>query len=236
MKPHLKKQWCISKVTGEYIARMERILDLYEQDYDSLYPVLCFDERPCFLIGNTIEGLAMKKGSVAKENYAYSKHGSCCALAALEPLTGKRIVHVRKQRRKEEFALLMYEIYKKYSTAKRIQIVLDNLNTHHYGAFYEFFTAEVARAMTEKIKFIYTPKSASWLNMIEIEFSALARQCLNRRIPCQNELEKQVLSFMKQREKQQIKINWQFTTNQARKKLNTSYSNVFLANKKYTKI
>lgn len=135
-------------------------------------------------------------------------------------------MHLRAQSRKKEFAELMYELFLTYSEAKRIRIVLDNLNTHNYGAFYQFFPAEIAREMTKKIEFVFTPKSASWLNMIEIEFSALARQCLNRRIPCQKELEKQVVTYMKNREKEQIKIKWQFTTPMARNKLNNFYQSV----------
>jgi len=228
LQPHLKKQWCISKITGEYLARMERILDLYEQEYDEAYPVVCFDERPCFLIGDTIAGFAMKKGSVAKENYAYSKQGSCCVLAAIEPLTGKRIVQVKKQRRGQEFALFMYEVYKAYPNAKQIRVVLDNLNTHKYGFFYSFFNPVQAQEMARKIVFIYTPISASWLNMIEIEFSALARQCLHRRIPTQQQLAQEVITYMQKRQQQQIKIHWQFTTTDARVKLKTSYDKVFL--------
>ncbi len=195
--------------------------------------MVCFDERPCFLIGDKIEGLAMKPGQVAKENYIYSKHGSCCVLAAIEPLTGQRFAHVKKQRRKKEFALFMKELCELYPNAKKIKIVLDNLNTHGYDSFYQEFEAEVAASLTKKIEFIFTPKSASWLNMIEIEFSALSRQCLNRRIPCMKKLESEVLTFFKERSLKGIKINWQFTQEQARKKLNRRYSEVNSLNSKY---
>jgi hypothetical protein len=205
---------------------LERILRLYSLPYEEAYPVICFDERPCFLIGDTIPSMPMQPGKVAKENYAYSKHGSCCVLAAIEPLTGKRLVQVRKQRRKQEFANFMKELSAQYPKAKKIKVVLDNLNTHGYSAFYEQFDAEVASKLTEKIEFIFTPKSASWLNMIEIEFSALARQCLNRRIPCMKKLNAEVLAFFKERTLKKIKIIWQFTQEQARKKLNRRYSEV----------
>lgn len=201
--------------------------------YNEEYPVICFDERPCFLIGDTIEGLEMSPGQVAKQNYSYSKHGSCCVLAAIEPLTGKRVVHVRKKRRKKEFALFCKELVSKYPKAKRLRIVLDNLNTHDYSAFYEEFDAETAAKLTEKIEFIFTPKHSSWLNMIEIEFSALSRQCLNRRIPCMKKLESEVLAFFKERTKKKVKINWQFTQEQARTKLNRRYSKVNSQNQKY---
>jgi len=195
--------------------------------------VLCFDERPCFLIGDTIEGIDMEPGKVAKENYSYSKHGSCCVLAAIEPLTGKRIVHVREKRRKKEFALFMKFLAEQYPKATEIKVVLDNLNTHEYSAFYEEFDAQKAGDLMDKIKFVKTPKNSSWLNMIEIEFSALSRQCLNRRIPCMKKLESEVLTFFKERTQKGIKINWQFTREIARKKLNRRYSEVNSVNKKY---
>ena len=233
MQPHRKRQWCIRKITAEFLARLEIILRLYLLPYNEEYPVVCFDERPCFLIGDVVEGLAMQQGKVAKENYAYSKHGSCCVLAVIEPLTGKRFAHVRKQRRKKEFAIFMQELCTLYPNAKRIKVVLDNLNTHGYSSFYQEFNAEVAAQLTQKIEFIYTPKSASWLNMIEIEFSALSRQCLNRRIPCMKKLESEVLTYFKERTQKGIKINWQFTQEQARKKLNRRYSKVNSVNEKY---
>jgi len=175
----------------------------------------------------------MKPGQVAKENYSYSKHGSCCVLAAIEPLTGKRFAHVRTKRRKKEFAIFMKQLSELYPNAKKLRIVLDNLNTHGYSSFYEQFDAQTAAELTQKIEFIFTPKNSSWLNMIEIEFSALSRQCLNRRIPCMKKLESQVLAFFKERSQKGIKINWQFTQEQARQKLNRRYSEVNSINSKY---
>lgn len=215
------------------MARLEIILRLYLLPYDQQYPVLCFDERPCFLIGNTVEGLDMEPGKVAKEHYAYSKHGSCCVLAAIEPLTGQRFAHVKSQRRKKEFALFMQDLAGHYPHAKRLRIVMDNLNTHGYDAFYEQFDAETAAQLTQKIEFVFTPKCASWLNMIEIEFSALSRMCLSRRIPCMLKLEREVLAFFKERTQKGIKIIWQFTPEIARKKLNRRYAEVNLDNLKY---
>jgi len=233
LQPHRKRQWCIRKVTAQFLARLEIILRLYLLPYDDEYPIICFDERPCFLIGDTIEGLEMKPGQVAKENYSYSKHGSCCVLAAIEPLTGKRFAHVRTKRRKKEFAIFMKQLSELYPNAKKLRIVLDNLNTHGYSSFYEEFDAQTAAEFTQKIEFIFTPKNSSWLNMIEIEFSALSRQCLNRRIPCMKKLESQVLAFFKERSQKGIKINWQFTQEQARQKLNRRYSEVNSINLKY---
>lgn len=209
---------------------MENILRIYILPCCEFYPVVCFDERPCFLIGDTIKGLSMKSGQVAKENYAYSKHGSCCVLAAIEPLTGKRLVHVRKQRRKFEFARFMKNLASLYPNAKKIRVVLDNLNTHNTSSFYETFSAKEAAELAERFEFIYTPKSASWLNMIEIEFSALSRQCLNRRISSINILSEEVFTYMQERNDKQVKIKWQFTQENARQKLNRHYVKVNPAN------
>jgi len=201
--------------------------------YKEEEPVICFDERPCFLIGDTIEGLEMRPGKVAKENYSYTKHGSCCVLAAIEPLTGKRFAHVRQYRKKKEFALFMKELVELYPKAKRLKVVLDNLNTHGYHSFYDEFDAQTAAELTQKIEFIFTPKNASWLNMIEIEFSVLSRQCLNRRIPCMKKLESEVLTFFKERSQKGINIDWQFTPQIARQKLNRRYCEVNQANSKF---
>lgn len=211
-------------MNAEFIARMEAILALYVLPYDAKRPVLCFDERPCFLIGEAVTGFAMKAGTVKKEHYAYKKNGSCSVLATIEPKTGKRIAEVCTQRRKVEFAQHLQKVANEYATAEKIILILDNLNTHQTSSFYETFPAAEARRLTEKFEFHYTPKSASWLNMIEIEFSSLARLCLNRRIPTQAELEREVLAIVKERSKKGITIDWQFSIALARQKLNRHYA------------
>jgi hypothetical protein len=212
---------------------MERILELYARPYDARFPVVCYDERPCFLIGELIKGIEMKAEQVKKEHYAYEKLGSCSLLATIEPLTGKRIADVFSQRRKIEFALHFQKVAARYAEAEQIIVILDNLNTHDESAFYEVFEAEEARRLSKKFRFVKTPKSASWLNMIEIEFSAISRLCLDRRIPTKEKLEKEVLAIIKEREEKQIKINWQFSIETARTKLNRHYSEVNPANDKY---
>lgn len=205
---------------------MERILAIYNRPYDAKYPVVCFDERPCFLIGDAVKGLAMKSGQVAKEHYAYEKNGSCSILAMIEPKTGKRFSQIRRRRRKIEFAKFMKRLALLYPDAIKIIVILDNLNTHNESAFYENFSAEEAAQLMDKFEFVHTPKTASWLNMIEIEFSALSRQCLNRRIPTITELSKEVIAYFKERSQNAIKINWQFTREKAREKLNRRYKEV----------
>ena len=214
---------------------MERLLHLYAQPYDAAHPVVCFDERPCFLIGERVEPIALSSGQLAREHYSYEKNGSCALLAAIEPKTGKRLAHVRAQRTKKEFALFMQELSASYPEAKTIRVVLDNLNTHNASAFYEHLPAEEAHALSERIEFYYTPKSASWLNMIEIEFSALSRQCLDRRIPTREKLEKEVMAFFRERSEKGIQIEWQFSLESARDKLNRHYCEVHAANAKYKK-
>ena len=214
---------------------MERILAVYARPFNPRNPVICYDERPCFLIGELVKGLEMKAEQVKKEHYAYEKLGSCCLLATIEPLTGKRIADVFDQRRKIEFALHFQKVEKEFPEAEKITVILDNLNTHNESSFYEAFDAEEAKRLSDKFEFIYTPPKASWLNMIEIEFSAISRLCLDRRIPGKDELEKEVLSLVKERSEKEVKINWQFSIETARTKLNRHYKKVNSENEKYLK-
>lgn len=214
---------------------MECILDLYGRPYDPRYPVISFDERPCFLIGDLVEPLALQTGKLRKEHHAYEKLGSCALLAAIEPLTGRRLARVYERRTKKEFTLFCQAIAEAYPDAVQIQLVLDNLNTHDKRAFYEFLPADEAFALAQRFNFVYTPKAASWLNMIEIEFSALTRLCLDRRIPTIEQLRSEVLAFFADRHHKRIKINWQFSIEAARDKLNSHYSVVNEANAKFKK-
>lgn len=212
---------------------MENILRLYRLPYDERYPVLCFDERPCFLIGDVVQGFELKPGQARKEHYEYEKNGSCCLLLAIEPLTGKRIAVVYDQRRKVEYAEFMQLVATHFPKAEKIRLIQDNLNTHNCSSFYEHFDAQTAYELSQRFEFHYTPKKASWLNAAEVEFSAVARACLNKRIPTKEQLEKQVLKYVKEREQKQIKVSWQFSITDARKKLNRHYADVNQENLKY---
>lgn len=214
---------------------METLLWLYALPYEEAYPVVCFDERPCFLIGEEVEPISLQTGKVAKQHYSYEKNGSCALLCAIEPLTGRRLAQVYQQRTKKEYALFMKELAKAYPKAKKIRVVQDNLNTHNTSSFYETFAAEEAFALAQCFEFYYTPKSASWLNMIEIEFSALVKQCLDRRIPTEERLRKEILAIVKERNNKKIKIHWQFSIPKARQKLATAYTRVNPANERYKK-
>jgi DDE superfamily endonuclease len=202
---------------------MEQILALYALPYDPLYPVVCFDERPCFLIGEAVEPLALQSGRVRKEHYAYEKLGSCALLAAIEPLTGTRLAQVHPQRTKREYTLFCQALAAHDPEAIQIRVVQANLNTHDISAFYENLPADQALALAERFEFYFTPKSASWLNMIEIEFSALARLCLHRRIPTIEQLEREILALVNERHAKHTKIDWQFSIQSARSKLNSHY-------------
>jgi len=215
---------------------MEDVLDVYAQPYDEAHPVVCFDERPCFLIGDTVAPLPTQTGKVAKEHYSYEKNGSCCLLAAMEPLQGKRMAVVYAQRTKKEYTQFMQAVAANYKDAVKIKVIQDNLNTHNTSSFYEHLPADEAKALADRFEFHYTPKSASWLNMIEIEFSALSKQCLNRRIPTMQLLGEQIKHIVEQRNKQHIKIDWQFSIGNARKKLNNKYALVNSINEKFKNI
>jgi transposase len=219
-----------------FLARLEQNLWLYALVYDPDYPVVCFDERPCFLIGDKVESIAMTTGKVRKEHYAYEKNGSCTLFAAIEPLTGNRLGQVHRYRTRKEFTLFCQALAALYPAAKKVRLVLDNLNTHNEGAFYAHLPADEAFALAQRFDFRFTPKSASWLNMIEIEFSALARLCLNRRIPTIEKLESEVLALIVERREKQIKINWQFSIETCREKLNSRYSVVNDANSKFREV
>jgi hypothetical protein len=214
---------------------MEQVLWLYALPYDPAYPVLCFDERPCFLIGDKVEPLALQSGQVRKEHYGYDKLGSCALLAAIEPLTGRRLAQVHQQRRKREFTLFCQALAAAYPEAVKLRLVLDNLNTHNASAFYESLPADDAWALAQRFDFYYTPKAASWLNMIEIEFSALARLCLNRRIPTFDQLATELLALVSERDRKRIPIRWQFSIQSARTKLNSHYRRLLTANEKFQK-
>lgn len=212
---------------------MEHLLGLYAQPHDPHYPVICFDERPCFLIGDEVAPLVMQSERVRKEHYAYEKHGSCALLAAIEPLTGERLALVKEHRTKKEYTEFCQSLVAAWPEAKKIRLVQDNLNTHNASSFYEHLPAGEAFALAQRFDFNYTPKSASWLNMIEIEFSVLSRQCLDRRIPTIEQLEKEVLVLVKERAEKKVKINWQFSIKTARNKLNKHYERVNADNIRY---
>jgi hypothetical protein len=202
---------------------MEQVLDTYEQSYDPRRPVVCFDERLCQLLGDVLVPIPMKPGNVARQDYHYDRLGTCVVLMAIEPLSGRRMVKVTEQKTKKDYAEFMKSLASHYPDAQKIVLVQDNLNTHNPSSFYEVFAAPEAFALSERFAMIYTPKKASWLNMAEIELSALSKQCLDRRIADMRTLAREVISWSTKRNRLRTKITWQFTKNKARQKLSKVY-------------
>jgi hypothetical protein len=223
LKPWQKKEWCLGQIGGEFLARMEDVLDLYEESYDPKRPVVCFDEKTCQLLEDMVEPVAMKPGAVRKEDYHYRRKGTANVLMACEPLAGERLTQTTEQRTAQDYAFFIKDLARKYPEAHVIRLVQDNLNTHGPGSFYETFDAQTARELSMRFEFHYTPKKASWLNMAEIELGVLGKQCLHRRIKDQQTLQKQVRCWEKARNKMKAKIRWRFTTDIARDKMKRYY-------------
>lgn len=205
---------------------MEDVLAVYERPYDPKRPVLCIDERPCQLLDDLLVPIPMEPGKPKREGYQYKRNGVCTVFIAFEPLTGRRIVQVRHQRTKKDYAEFMKYVADHYPQADQLVIVQDNLNTHNPSSFYTILEPEQAFNFAARFEMHYTPTKASWLNMVEIELSILAKQCLDRRIADIETLEREVLAWAQQRNAIQATINWQFTQNKARGKFKRFYPNL----------
>lgn len=206
---------------------MEKLLGVYALPFDPLKPLWCFDERPCLLIGDTIVPLPVEPDKPQRRNYEYERHGVCSVLLAIQPHTGTCFVQVRKQRTGKDYAEFMAALVEAHCPNDgHILLVQDNLNTHTPTSFYKSFEPKVAFALMQKIDMHYTPKKASWLNMAEIALSSLSKQCLDRRIPTMEELEREVMAWVQQRNDKPIPINWQFTPDMAREKFQRFYPNL----------
>ena len=204
---------------------MEDILDQYAQPYDPRQPLLCYDERPCQLLGEVLVPLPMEPGQPRRVDYEYERHGTCCVLLAFEPQTGFRYVQVRAQRTAVDYAHFLRDLVQRhYPRVERVRLVQDNLNTHTPGSFYQVWAPAKAFAFAQRFELHYTPKKGSWLNMAEIEFAALAKQCLDRRIPDLVLLEKEVLAWTRARNHARKTVQWTFTQTRARDKLKSKYS------------
>lgn len=211
-------------MTADFVWRMEDILDLYAEPYDPRRPVVCFDERPYQLLSDAQEPLPMEPGQPRREDYEYERKGSCNFFLIFQPLTGWRHVEVTERRRSEDFAWQMkWLVDVAFPEAEVIRVVLDNLSTHTPAALYQTFPPEEARRLMRRLEFHYTPKHGSWLNMVEIEFSILARQCLDRRLPDMEGVRREVEAWAEARNEVQATVNWRFTTADARHKLQRLY-------------
>lgn len=206
---------------------MEKVLDVYKRPHNEDNPVVCMDESPKQLIKETRMGIPMSKGQAARVDYEYARCGVCNIFMANEPLKGKRLVKVTERKTRKEWAEFVKQISDEmYPEAKKITLVMDNLNTHTAGSFYETYLPIEAKRLSDRFEFIYTPKHGSWLNMAEIELNVLSGQCLNRHIDDTKKLKKEIDAWQKMRNNKNVKINWQFTTKDARIKLRKLYPSI----------
>jgi len=211
---------------GQFVADMEKVLGVYKRPFDPDNPLVCMDESPKQLIRETRLGKPMKKGKEALVDYEYFRCGVCNVFMASEPLAGKRFTKVTEQKTKKDWAEYIKEIVDNYPKASKVTLVLDNVNTHCTGALYETFKPQEAKRLMDKIEFVFTPKHGSWLNMAEIELNVLTKQCLNRHIDNLKTIKKEVSAWQRNRNKKRKKVNWQFTTKDARIKLKKLYPSI----------
>lgn len=206
---------------------MEDVLELYAEPYDPERPVVCFDEKSLQLLADTRPPLPVMPGEAAHHDYEYRRQGTANLFVAVEPLAGRRQVRVTAQRTKLDFAREMKQLVDvDYPQAKCIRVVLDNLNTHRPASLYEAFAPEEASRLRHRLEFHHTPNHASWLNMAEIEISALSRQCLKRRLADSAALVTETAAWQTERNRAQVKIHWHFTVSDARSKLARLYPNI----------
>jgi DDE superfamily endonuclease len=220
--------WCIPpKQSAEFVYHMEDVLEVYHRPYDPRRPVLCIDETSNQLVGETRTPLPPRPGMVERRDYEYERHGVANLFLACEPLAGWRHVAVTEHRGRVDWAGFIRSLLDgRYAQAERVVLVMDQLNTHALASLYEAFPPEEAKRLAARIELHHTPKHGSWLNIAEIELSALGRQCLACRIAQQNTLRRKVEQWEDQRNATATKVDWQFTTEQARVKLRSLYPSV----------
>jgi len=224
LKPWRKDMWCIPKVDGEYVARMEDVLDLYAEAPDPKRPVVCFDESPVQLIGEARQPISAKPGQLERYDYEYRRYGTVNLFVFLDVHRPWRKVKVTERRAAEDYAHCMRDLVDiHYPDAEIIQVVQDNLSIHSAGALYQAFPPAEARRIVRRLEFHYTPKHASWLNMVEIEIGALRGQCLDRRIDDPKRLRREITAWERRRNAARSRIKWMFTTDKARAKMGRAY-------------
>jgi hypothetical protein len=218
------KSWCIPKPGARFVAKMEDVLDVYHQPYNPKRPQVCLDEISKTLRSTPRGQLAMAPGQPLREDYEYQRHGTCALFLAVEPLVGQRQVWVRERRTKLDCAEVLRDLVDVvYPDAEKIVLVVDNLNIHHPACLYERFPPAEARRIAERIEWHYTPEHASWLNIAEIELSVLRRPCLRGRLPDMDTVKRKVAAWQQRRNQAEATIDWRFTTEDARIRLNRLY-------------
>jgi transposase len=224
LKPWQQKMWCVPEINGEYVARMEDVLDLYAEAADPNRPVVCLDESPIQLIGEVREPIPAAPGQPERYDYEYRRNGTVNLFVLLDAHRPWRSVKVTERRTAQDYAERLRELVDlDYPHAERIRVVQDNLSTHTPGSLYEAFPAAEAHRILQRLEFHYTPKHASWLNMVEIEIGVLKGQCLDRRIDNRPLLEREIAAWQRQRNAAGARIKWMFTTEKARAKMGRAY-------------
>ena len=224
LKPWQRKMWCIPSVDTQYVARMEDVLDLYSQAPDPRHPVVCFDETPVQLIGETRIPWPAQPGKPARIDYEYRRNGTANLFVFLDAHRPWRHVKVTERKTAHDFAWCMYELAQvHYRDAQTVRVVLDNLSAHKPAALYEVFSPEVAREVLRRLEFHFVPKHASWLNMVEIEIGVLNKQCLDRRIADRETLRREVAHWEQRRNAEGARVKWLFDVRRAREKLGRVY-------------
>lgn len=211
------------KQNGNFVAHMEKVLEIYKRPYDTKFPLVCMDESPKQLIKETRKIIAAILGHPVRYDYEYERGGVCNIFLASEPLAGKRLVEITERKTKRDWALFVKEISQRCKNTEKITLVMDNYSTHKAGSLYETFSPEEAKKLWDQFEFIYTPEHGSWLNIAEIELNILTAQCLNRRIDNISVIRRETKAWQNHRNNLNAKINWQFTTNKARIKLKRLY-------------
>jgi hypothetical protein len=224
LKPWQEKMWCIPTVNPEYVARMEDVLALYAEPPDPLRPVVCFDETPRQLIGEDRVPIRAEPGKPARYDYEYVRNGTANVFMFVDVNRPWRHAKVTDQRTCIDFAQCMRDLVDEhYPDADRIRVVLDNLSAHSAAALYRAFEPAEARRILSRLEFHFTPKHASWLNMVEIEIGVMVDQCLDRRIPDKATLIKEIAAWERRRNAEKARIDWMFTIDRARAKLGRVY-------------
>lgn len=216
--------WCIGALTEEYRQRMYEVLELYARPYREHEPVICIDEKSKQLIRDSRRPLPMKPGALARYDYEYVRAGTCNVFVAVEPKGGRRVLKVTARRTKPEFVGFVQRLLERtYASARKVHVVLDNLNTHFRSCFEEVLGVSTAGALLQRVEFHHTPKHASWLNMAEIEISIMERQCLGRRLMDQATVRREVTAWQCHRNAERRGIEWTFTRQDADRRLGRHY-------------
>lgn len=216
--------WCIGRITEEYRKRMYDLLHLYNLPYRKQEPVVCIDEKSKQLLQHTRSPLPPKPGAPAKLDYEYKRAGTCNVFVAVEPKGRLRVAEVTARRAKPDFVRFVKTLLKQtYASARKVHLVLDNLNTHFHSCFEEVLGRKATARLLRRVEFHYTPKHASWLNMAEIEIGILDRQCLDRRLPDRATITSEVAAWQQRRNAERRGIEWTFTRQDADRKLARHY-------------